>query len=271
MSSRRIQPIVRHCSFCGLGGHRITNCFDPRLYEFERTLVTFIINNNITINSINSNGFNIFKNFLLERALETPNLVKAFAIKKCGSNMRQNIDTCIEHIIVYFMERQYHDNEINQRTSSEDQNQLNALRILSSQPGFMESIRSLINLNREQQLRTEQLILDYILFIDTILQLNQINQNEEVLNRKFNIQTKISDKQENFDEICECVICYESYEKQNFVKLNCDHEFCKDCIIKSLQNERKLVVNCAYCRSEIKIFEIRNSSIREDLCEFIES
>jgi hypothetical protein len=88
-------------------------------------------------------------------------------------------------------------------------------------------------------------------------------------NRKFDIKVNISENINNLTEKCECEICYEEYENKNFVKLNCGHKFCKDCIKKSLQNEKRAIPCCAYCRSEIKTFELKERSIKSYLNELI--
>jgi hypothetical protein len=73
------------------------------------------------------------------------------------------------------------------------------------------------------------------------------------------------------NETSECNICYESYKKNNFIKFNCNHEFCKVCVEKSLQNEKKTVLSCALCRSEVTSFEIKDLFIKDELSEFIET
>ena len=63
---------------------------------------------------------------------------------------------------------------------------------------------------------------------------------------------------------------FNNLEKQ-FIKLDCGHEFCKDCIKQSLQNERRKVPCCAFCRSNIKNFELKLESIKSEFDELITS
>jgi hypothetical protein len=70
-------------------------------------------------------------------------------------------------------------------------------------------------------------------------------------------------------EQCECSVCYEGKEKQTFVKLNCGHEFCKDCIKQYLQNVRTENPQCALCRSEIKNIELTTQEIRNEFNDLI--
>ena len=186
----------RCCSFCGLSGHIISVCTDERLHNFEVILITFITYLYHDLTLIYPAKIRLVRNFLLEKALEAPKLIKAFAIKKCGGNTRQNIGTYVESIISQY----------------------------------------------------------------TL----------ELSDRKFNITMNILECKEMKNESCECDICYESHKKSKFVKLDCGHEFCKNCIKKTLKNETKTYITCAFCRSEIKTLELRNSSVKKELNMYIQ-
>ena len=57
-----------------------------------------------------------------------------------------------------------------------------------------------------------------------------------------------------------CVICYEDYPSSNFVKTNCEHSFCKNCVIgtiRILPENKKLC--CAMCRSTVTHLSCYNS------------
>ena len=96
-----------------------------------------------------------------------------------------------------------------------------------------------------------------------------IREASNVLDRKFYIKIKLSEKQDSLEEKCECGICYEEPEKINFIKLDCGHEFCKDCIKKSLQNESRQTPCCAFCRADIKNLELKQESIKNEFDELI--
>jgi hypothetical protein len=101
------------------------------------------------------------------------------------------------------------------------------------------------------------------MFLDMIFRI----QDELTSNRKFNIQTNVVECA-HINE-CECNICYESKLKPEFVKLNCGHEFCKDCIKQSLQNVRTENPQCAFCRSEIVNMELTSEDIRNEFNDII--
>lgn len=107
-----------------------------------------------------------------------------------------------------------------------------------------------------------------ILFIDMIINICRSFE-EIILNRKFDIKTIISEEKCSTNENCECSICYDELSRKEFIKLNCGHEFCKNCIKQSLQNERKKKYCCAFCRSEIETFEMYNESIKNEFTELI--
>jgi hypothetical protein len=207
------------------------------------------------------------RRYLLNKALEQPNLIKAFAIRMCGLNSRSNIDACIIVIIQYFMTELTQNNNENfqeitttQETQSVETSNPNQIW---SQFEFSEmGIREL--LENEHNLYT-MMFTDIIRFIQIIRGISVRSQ----LNRKFHIKTKISEEQDGLEEKCECNICYEECEKKMFVKLDCGHEFCKDCIRQSLQNERRETPCCAFCRGEIKNLELKLESVKNEFNNLI--
>ena len=55
----------------------------------------------------------------------------------------------------------------------------------------------------------------------------------------------------------ECPICLE--ETDDNVTLNCNHIFCKDCILKSIKSE---YINCPLCRMNIEYYEYGGDKIK---------
>ena len=107
--------------------------------------------------------------------------------------------------------------------------------------------------------RTESIYNAFVLFNNSI---------QVTANQQLNIETTIADK-DNLDEKCECNICYESCEMKYFVKLNCSHEFCKDCIKKTLETDIRTVPCCAFCRNEIKNIEFNLESVKNEFDAYI--
>jgi len=261
---------VRCCSFCRTPGHIITNCNDERLNEFDESCRNYIINN----------GLNSFREFILDQALIVPNIIKAFAIKKCSAIMRNNIGLCISKIISYYETIFNANRNLSQEAQSEEVQEMQ-----QNQQGTSSTENVAAELNRDSLLRilfystiidrrrqtgTFGEIADYLLFMEAINSLHTRNNNEYLnQHRKFDIKTEISLDQENESEVCDCNICYENLKKNRFIKLNCGHEFCKDCVKKTLQNEKKQTPCCAFCRTKITNFEIREEIIKEEFKDLI--
>ena len=89
---------------------------------------------------------------------------------------------------------------------------------------------------------------------------------------KLNIISSVkNDENEDINQLCECGICYEEKKVADHVKFNCNHEFCKDCVIntiKSRQNANNIC--CAFCRTEVKSIESRTNEVKAELGEYIE-
>ena len=68
---------------------------------------------------------------------------------------------------------------------------------------------------------------------------------------------------EQYDELQEqeeCPICLTDQKKHDIIITNCNHSFCKDCVVKSLdmsKNARKQL-SCALCRSQVHSLETKN-------------
>ena len=253
---------IRFCSFCRRGGHNISRCNSESLLIFEIRCMNFITSE--MRDSILQNCMRRFRDFLLNEAIHNTNIVRAFAIRKCGSTTRDNIDECIENII------QYHTIQycINEQSQSHQDSQYNEEILLNSnlpqQTMDMSNPRQFLYRRRRNVLNSLFLIQGYLLEI-----FQRVNESTPT-KHKFNIYTKVSEiTPTNMCENIECCICYEKYEKKQFVKLDCGHEFCKDCIKNSLNHEIKEIPCCAFCRADIKNLEFRLESIKDEFNEFI--
>jgi hypothetical protein len=260
--NRNANIMVRRCSFCRRAGHNITRCNSETIDRFERETLDLI---QIIVSQGQENITNIvsLRRYLLNKALEEPNLVRAFAISRCGAYSRNNMDSCIALIIQYFMT-----NSIQNRETNHQNNQQVVIdETESSNQIFYQTWRQFefTELGISQLLENEPnlysiMFADIIRFIEIIRSISE----RSLLNRKFDIKTKISENQDNLEEKCECNICYEEREKKLFVKLDCGHEFCKDCIRQTLQNERRQNPCCAFCRSHINNIELKLESIKNE-------
>jgi hypothetical protein len=252
--NRNFISIQRCCSFCRRAGHRISNCDDERLKQFERLCYYNYANNN-------NNGIETLRQFLLDYSLQYPMVVRGYAHKKLGLNSRYNIDICIDRIIQYFT------NNITtlQRINTSEDNISNN-NILNNN----SVVSALLYLSQSRTNRRQVELMELMLFMRTISQLGSFIDEFQNVNRKFRMETKLTEQNDiNLTEVCECNICYESYEKKNFIKLNCSHEFCKECVKNCLKNEKRDRPSCAFCRNEINELEMHEEIIKEELADLI--
>jgi hypothetical protein len=128
-----------------------------------------------------------------------------------------------------------------------------------------------------------QKILNYLFDpINTILTADDFIPFSRNLNQEFSeetkettntIETKYIDKtlkndlkndlKNNDCEKVTCLVCYEEITDQTKIKLNCNHEYCSDCLINWLKVAT--VKNCPMCRINIISMEYYNLTILENL------
>ena len=260
MNSENINSILsrRCCSFCRRPGHNISRCNSLSLRNFKLMCINHISSMNISdiIISYNIEDINInnlffscvqnFRIFLLSESLYYSHLVKSFSRRYCGATSRDNIDKCIQLIINYFSNCIYNDLLVRLIHISTSEQELNIQPIQSNS--------------------LSENLLNAFIFSQMMNSIN-FNYNNRSLHKKFNINTKINEC--TISESCDCNICYETFEKKNFIKLNCGHDFCKICIKKTLENENKDKLCCPLCRAEVNEFEISNHEIREEFNDLI--
>lgn len=248
---------IRCCSFCRRPGHNITRCESDVIHNFERNTLEYIQMNTPLERFDHTNRMQL-RQYLLNEALINSNLVRAFAISRCGASTRSDLSRCIDLIIQHFTP------EDEDNIQEEEQTQLADSVISTSRTmqrlGFIEPeiIRGRLFL------QTHNIsLLHAVMFIEMIKAISETS-------RKFDIKTSVLENPINLEQKIECGICYEECENKNFIKLNCGHEFCKDCIKQTLQNERRFTPCCAFCRKDIKNFELKLDYIKNEFNELIE-
>jgi hypothetical protein len=92
------------------------------------------------------------------------------------------------------------------------------------------------------------------------------------LEKKFDIVPclKPDSVAETTDDI-ECCICMrEEVKLKDLVKLNCGHQFCGECVTKTLekQSAENKAVSCALCRTCITQIDVRTSECFDMVCKY---
>jgi len=233
---------VRCCSFCRQPGHNINLCNDQRLQDFEN-----LCRNKKREYETRDNPVDSFQEWVYQYWAGNEQIIKAYAVSKCGGLMRHRIFDLIENIMIHFYGDEYILGDL-------------PPPLISDSDSEDETIENIIN--------TREFLSDYRTFMMMIRFMSEGYDTTPVGERKFSIQCEMN-KVES-EDICDCNICFDSFNVTNFVKLNCNHEFCKECIKNTLKTCNRLIdPKCAFCRAPITKFIFKNVDIQSDFSEII--
>jgi hypothetical protein len=257
---------VRRCSFCRQTGHNITRCDNNRLIEFELACEYGVINIETE---------DMFKEWLIQNYSDSLDLLKTFAISKLRVNSRTTLTECIELITRYIFntyKNQTVEQLVDENVITEEDIEAELLRVLNGlrnigQPQTVEENEDhFINNTRREYMEyiTDVLIL-------TMLN-NMLSQNieETIPPRKLNIVSDVDVTMLDDKNIYpDCSICLEKVDSCKIVKLNCKHEFCNECIIKTIKTENRNTLCCALCRAEISNITSRCENVQNEISNAI--
>jgi hypothetical protein len=68
----------------------------------------------------------------------------------------------------------------------------------------------------------------------------------------------------------ECSICYNKIEQQSLVQLNCNHQFCVDCICSYFEAS-STIPSCALCRENISNINVTNKTVYDSLSNYCQT
>jgi hypothetical protein len=265
MPTIRRQPA---CSFCRNHGHNVKNCNDVRLTDFEETCQVYMIF---------CNSREIFKDWLLGtyNVFDPYNkcLLRTFIIKKCNATMRTPMFYCPD-LISNYMYRTY----VQQNQPQMNNNNLNSPEFIqfmsdlyNNNPDYDQDVYQAFN-DRNEQINGMQLAIGREMFnVFNMAYSRYLTQDQMPRNKKYNISLLLENNNnhtnnKNTDnENMDCSICLENKSNDTFVKFDCQHEFCKDCVVQCLQNNNKNVLCCALCRGNTKTFKTNCHSTYEEL------
>jgi hypothetical protein len=233
------------CSYCHNPGHNIKTCNDNELLSFH----IFILNEKI----LNYQNPSIFREILQMQPLKK---LWGYAVKYCNLSVRNNNKE--ENIQAIFIKYYSY-----------------TLPMLQYKLDAINPIIPVNSINQDQEIEEDLEDFD-LLSVSTY---NSSNNEEDELeitwyidrigsgtNTKNTIQDfpiTILNNNPLILEEKECNICYEIYNIQKFIKLQCNHEFCHNCIENQFKNNKfsKIKINCAYCREPFKHLFINSSLI----------
>jgi hypothetical protein len=245
-------PLIRRqpcCLFCRQMGHNIRRCNSDRLRDFELNCANMIANNSL----------NEFKNWL---GTHNELLLRAFAIRKFRTvTNRTSISDCINLIYTYT-----HRNYVYRTRLEPEQDFENDLM------GFIQELAT-----PRQDIPNEIPEIEEVRAMESILMREMLfgmvtRMYRNYISGKLNILSSVvNDENEDIHKQCECSICYDEKQIKNFVKLGCNHEFCKDCFISTIKISQKNGndLSCALCRAEVKSIKSRTNQIHSEMSYFI--
>jgi hypothetical protein len=264
--NRSRQPqTIRRCSLCRQPGHNILRCNSERMLEFEAICANAVVN---------INNPDDFQNWLRQNYANELLLLKAFVIRKLSISRRLSLNEYIHYIAEYIF-RTYK-NQAQTEVSEED----------DTLPPLIEAnINEVFEENFNNVITNLTTIYNYEVTEDTNLHMSIIMRYTQYLlylfrllpNREYYLEDQnqktiilsIENNDENLDETCQCSICWDDKELRQFVKLDCNHEFCKDCIRQSVPSETRTSLHCALCRGEVRTMRLRTQEAHTELLEIL--
>jgi hypothetical protein len=247
------------CSFCRQIGHNLTTCNSDRLREFEAICATQVLQTDTQDD---------FKNWLYENYTSEQLLIKTFAIRKFRVTSRTSIENCINLVTDYIFIHYKNTNETVEIVEHEEQFENDLMSFIQALSAEREEVQENRRIYEIHRLRAMENMLMREMFIAMLSRaVNGTSRYEE--HRKFKIVSTLNEC-ENTDQKCECPICYDEKESNNFVKLGCNHDFCKECIIETMKSNHTTKLSCALCRAEVKSIESRTIQTKNEIDNYIE-
>jgi len=272
-NSQNIERRINRCSFCRRAGHNRLTCDDERLLDFE----------SICADKCQRMQEIEFYDWLSETyEANNSDLLKTYAAKKSRipfNNIR-DISIYKDAITRYIYETyKYQYNMPATEEASDNDSMPDLIEINDDYFLEVETINTLTglrNINEEdyQNIMNASLENDIrsAYFFAGMFRSSMSARLETPLHsRKFVIESILQeeDKMEKIEEIVDCCICFESYNKSEFVKLNCNHEFCNGCLKNALTSDKRPKPCCAYCRTEVTRMISRTYEIYDKMRELI--
>ena len=251
----------RCCSFCRRPGHAVSRCDSDRIVEFE-----IICEREVrSMNTIDE-----FKEWLTQNYINNSHLLRAFAVTKLRSNSRVNVLESIDLISQYIFETY---KILPVETMLPNNIEEDLMLVLSE----LRNIEHIQPLQETEPVYNEQFISsrrrEYMRYMADVLVFTMLNNmlptdGEEPLTigTRPAIMSSIDDKfVEDAAVASECSICWDKKESDKFVKLNCNHEFCNECIIKTLAANKHRAPCCALCRADINNITSRSVDVQNEI------
>ena len=257
----------RCCSFCRRPGHAVTRCDSDRIIEFE-----IICEREVR----SMDNIDELKEWLIRNYINNSHLLRAFAVTKLRSNSRVTVLESIDLISQYIFEtyKSHFVETAPEAAALPDDIEEDLMLVLSE----LRNIEHIQPLQEVEPVYNEQFVSsrrrEYMRYMADVLVFTMLNNmlptdGEEPLaiGTRTDIRSSIDDKfvEDQSAMANECSICWDKKESGKFVKLNCNHEFCNECVIKTLAANKHRAPCCALCRADINNITSRNVDVQNEI------
>lgn len=243
--------IRSRCGFCGLGGHNITRCNDPRIPEILNTSQMYL--HNIVDNPNDPDRIINYRNYLTNAPMT---IIKLLANRNSipSINSRREIITILLCRATNTSPTMVPTNRVLFPATPPS----NIRRVLLS-PEPMNEYR------RNRRRNTILSIMDEEFITLPPLPLNFPTYEDEAKKTIVVFYSLMDNTTDNTTEQTDCPICFVSMEYHNETTTNCNHKFCSNCVKEIISRKKPIVeddggvyqtikcnvLNCPLCRTEI--------------------
>uniref|UniRef100_A0A6C0KS52 RING-type domain-containing protein n=1 Tax=viral metagenome TaxID=1070528 RepID=A0A6C0KS52_9ZZZZ len=242
------------CSYCSNPNHNIRNCDSPTISIHYDNLKNIFVEVNTNTLFPQLNKFNYINRIC---RIYNANILKAVSVKYAYSLSNLNKHIYAANIYNHFIQLIQIPSE--QYLNEEDE--LTWFIDRAPQRNINNNMFIPINPLRSNLLN----YLEYIAAQDEFIPFT-----ENLQQNKFKITPIVSRYKtgEKKDLDNECPICYENLKNEDIVTLNCNHHFCKTCIINTLKTNKNGEPSCALCRETICSMLVPNGETYDSVAEY---
>lgn len=269
MNSNSLPHTGSKCGFCGLRGHNITRCNDPRIPDILNVSRTFI--RNIIQNSHNPVLLNNYKEYLTGQSINTIKLLANRNHISSSISKKEMIEMLIMNVqYEVFLEGLHEYTPVQPR-----ENQIMFI-------GTPDSPATYHQLRRPPDAPTphdRRRITSQVSISPVSISLTSIFDEEFIPLPPFTNETVSAERtqivfypltNETIEKNDECPICYDCVNFKNQMTTNCNHTFCCNCIKEIIARKEPIlddecqtlncdIINCPLCRTKITEFSTLNN------------
>ena len=232
--------------------HSVHNCTNGLIREFE-VLCVSTFQNSVSFDEFHSKMYLLIGSMLCIRAF------MAFAIRDCGCSRMSTIERCMDAITNYLDTNYTLGESIDRETSI---SRLLSSISVASEGSLLHRPGSLLQRFVNLRLRRDA-VEHHIVEFGFGLPIHNI-QEPVPLHMEIEVITSLEegDKQ--------CSVCWETTTVNQFVGYCCGHEFCKDCVLNTIDKRiQGHGIMCALCRSPVNKIVCKSQEISSEFEEYL--